>query len=131
MENLFITEKLKSIVPKIKEFVQNELYPLETTEFLSNDFSIIEPILKNKRELVKKYGLWGLHLPESEGGLGLSLCEFGQISEILAHSPFGHYVFNTQAPDIGNTELMHKYAPKHLKDKYLKPLMDGTIRSCF
>ncbi len=131
MENLFITEKLKSIAPKIKEFVQNELYPLETTDFLSNDFSKVEPVLKTKRELVKKSGLWGLHLPESEGGLGLSLCEFGQISEILAHSPFGHYVFNTQAPDIGNTELMHKYAPKHLKDKYLKPLMDGTIRSCF
>ncbi len=131
MENLFITEKLKSIAPKIKEFVQNELYPLETTDFLSNDFSKVEPVLKTKRELVKKSGLWGLHLPESEGGLGLSLCEFGQISEILAHSPFGHYVFNTQAPDIGNTELMHKYAPKHLKDKYLKPLMEGDIRSCF
>lgn len=131
METLFITDKLKDLLPKIKAFVETELYPLETTENLAHNFSFVEPILQEKRALVKKAGLWGLHLPEADGGLGLTLCEFGQISEVLASSPFGHFVFNTQAPDIGNTELMHKYAPKHLKDKYLKPLMDGEIRSCF
>ena len=131
METLFITEKLKNLLPKIKAFVETELHPLETTENLSHNFSFVEPILQQKRALVKKNGLWGLHLPIEDGGLGLTLCEFGQISEVLASSPFGHYVFNTQAPDIGNTELMHKYAPKHLKDKYLKPLMEGEIRSCF
>ncbi len=131
METLFLTDKLKDLLPKIKAFVETELYPLETTENLAHNFSFVEPILQEKRALVKKAGLWGLHLPEEDGGLGLTLCEFGQISEVLASSPFGHFVFNTQAPDIGNTELMHKYAPKHLKDKYLKPLMDGEIRSCF
>jgi alkylation response protein AidB-like acyl-CoA dehydrogenase len=131
METLFITDKLKDILPKIKAFVETELYPLETTENLAHNFSFVEPILQEKRALVKKAGLWGLHLSEDDGGLGLTLCEFGQISEVLASSPFGHFVFHTQAPDIGNTELMHKYAPKHLKDKYLKPLMDGEIRSCF
>lgn len=131
METLFITDKLKDLLPKIKAFVEAELYPLETTENLAHNFSYVEPILQEKRALVKKAGLWGLHLPEEDGGLGLTLCEFGQISEVLASSPFGHFVFNTQAPDIGNTELMHKYAPKNLKDKYLKPLMDGEIRSCF
>ena len=131
MERLFITQKISTLLPRIKEFVVNELYPLETTENLTNNFSHVEPVLQQKRALVKKAGLWGLHLPEEDGGLDLSLCEFGQISEILAMTPFGHFVFNTQAPDIGNTELMHKYAPKHLKDQYLKPLMDGAIRSCF
>jgi alkylation response protein AidB-like acyl-CoA dehydrogenase len=131
METLFITDKLKDLLPKIKAFVETELYPLETTENLAHNFSFIEPILQEKRALVKKAGLWGLHLSVEDGGLGLTLCEFGQISEVLASSPFGHFVFNTQAPDIGNTELLHKYAHKHLKDKYLKPLMDGEIRSCF
>ena len=131
METLFITDKLKDLLPKIKAFVETELYPLETTDNLAHNFSFVEPILQEKRALVKKAGLWGLHLSVEDGGLGLTLCEFGQISEVLASSPFGHFVFNTQAPDIGNTELMHKYAPKHLKDKYLKPLMDGEIRSCF
>lgn len=131
MESLFVTERIKTLLPTINSFIENELHPLETPEYLAHDFSHVEPILQQKRQLVKKAGLWGLHLPEEDGGLNLTLCEFGQISEVLASSPFGHFVFNTQAPDIGNTELMHKYAPNHLKDRYLKPLMNGEIRSCF
>ncbi len=131
MESLFATDRLRTLLPRIQEFVETELYPLETTENLTRDFSRIEPILQKKRQLVKQAGLWGLHLPEADGGLDLTLCEFGQISEVLAGSPFGHFVFNTQAPDIGNTELLHQYAPEHLKERYLKPLMQGEIRSCF
>lgn len=131
MESLFATERIQDLLPRIQEFVQQELYPLETTENLTHDFSHIEPTLHQKRQLVKKAGLWGLHLPQADGGLNLTLCEFGQISEVLASSSYGHFVFNTQAPDIGNTELMHKYAPAHLKEQYLKPLMNGDIRSCF
>ena len=131
METLFATERLRTLLPRIQEFVETELYPLETTENLTHDFSRIEPVLQEKRKLVKQAGLWGLHLPEADGGLNLTLCEFGQISEVLAGSPFGHFVFNTQAPDIGNTELLHQFAPEHIKEKYLKPLMQGEIRSCF
>jgi len=131
MEPIFATDRTRELLPKIKAFIENELYPLETPEYLAHEFSQVEPILQQKRQLVKEAGLWGLHLPEEDGGLNLTLCEFGQISEVLASSPFGHFVFNTQAPDIGNTELMHKYAPQHLKERYLKPLMNGEIRSCF
>lgn len=131
MEELFVTDKIRDLLPKIKEFVVKELFPLETHENVNGSFRKIEPILNEKRRMVKEAKLWGLALPKEEGGLGLTLCEFGQISEILAMTPFGHYVFNTQAPDIGNTELMHKYAPKHLKEQYLQPLMNGEIRSCF
>ena len=131
METLFATDRLRTLLPRIQGFVETELYPLETAEALTRDFSHIEPVLLEKRQLVKRAGLWGLHLPEADGGLDLTLCEFGQISEVLARSPFGHFVFNTQAPDIGNTELLHKYAPQHLKERYLKPLMQGEIRSCF
>lgn len=131
MEPIFATDRTRELLPKIKAFIEKELYPLETPEYLAHDFSHVEPILQQKRQLVREAGLWGLHLPEEDGGLNLTLCEFGQISEVLASSPFGHFVFNTQAPDIGNTELMHKYAPTHLKERYLRPLMNGEIRSCF
>lgn len=131
MEPIFATERIQKLLPQIQSFIETELYPLETPRFLAHNFSEVEPILQQKRQLVKKAGLWGLHLPKEDGGLELTLCEFGQISEVLASSPFGHFVFNTQAPDIGNTELMHKYAPPHLKERYLKPLMQGEIRSCF
>lgn len=131
MNNIFETPKIKGILPQVKSFVKEHLYALETPENLNGLFSKIEPLLLEKRELIKNAGLFGMHLSEEEGGLGLSLCEFGQISEVLAYSPFGHFVFNTQAPDIGNTELLHKYASQVLKEKYLKPLQEGKIRSCF
>lgn len=104
---------------------------MESAETLAGNFSAIEPLLQQKRALVKKAGLWGLQLSKEEGGHGLTLCEFGQVSEALARTPFGHYVFNCQAPDIGNTELLHKFGSKAQKDKYLEPLIKGEIRSCF
>lgn len=124
MENLFATEKIAELLPKITAFVQNELYPLETEKNMTSLFSSLEKTLNEKRELVKKLGLWGLQHH-------LTLAEFGQVSEALAMTPFGHYVFNCQAPDIGNMELLECFSSKQLKDKYLQPLMDGTIRSCF
>ena len=131
MDNLFITDKLRDLLPRIKDFLVQEVYPLETTEHLTGKFSVVANHLDQKRELVKKAGLWGLQLGEEDGGHGLTLCEFGQVSEVLATTPFGHYTFNCQAPDIGNTELIHKYASQQLKDQFLKPLMEGKIRSCF
>ncbi len=131
MEELFATERTRELVPKIKEFIENEVIPHENVAILTGKFSDVAPILDQKRELVKKAGLWGLQWSKAEGGLGLTLCEFGQISEVLATTPIGHYTFNCQAPDIGNMELMHKYAPEALKHKYLEPLKNGEIRSCF
>ncbi len=121
---VFATEKTLSLIPKVKEFVANELYPLETSEHLTGKFREVINILKEKRKLVKKAGLWGLQHH-------LTLCEFGQVSEVMAYSPFGHYAFNCQAPDIGNMELLEKFASAELKERYLKPLQDGAIRSCF
>ena len=124
METLFLTEKIKELLPKIRRFVENELYALETTENLTGRFSLVQPILDAKRTLVKQAGLWGLQHH-------LTLCEFGQVSEVLATSPYGHYTFNCQAPDIGNMELLERFGSNSLKINYLAPLMDGDIRSCF
>ncbi len=131
MEPIFATDHTRALVPRIREFIETELIPLETADHLTGNFSKVAKILDQKRELVRRAGLWGLQHSVEEGGLGLSLCEFGQVSEVLAYSPFGHYTFNCQAPDIGNMELMHKYAPNHLKHTYLEPLREGQIRSCF
>lgn len=124
MEALFLTDKTKELLPIIRTFVEKELFPLETASNLCGRFSTLAPILNEKRSLVKKLGLWGLQHH-------LTLCEFGQVSEVLALSPYGHYVFNCQAPDIGNMELMEKFATEDLKNTYLKPLQNGEIRSCF
>lgn len=130
MVNIFATERLKEIYPKVKTFVEEELYPVEL-ELLHLPFNQAAIILTGKRAKAKQQGLWAPYLSEREGGLGLTMIEFAQLSELMATTPFGHYVFNCQAPDIGNIELMHKHASPSLKEKYLVPLMKGEIRSCF
>jgi alkylation response protein AidB-like acyl-CoA dehydrogenase len=130
MIDLFATDRLREIYPKVQQFVENELLPVEA-ELLKMPFEQAAEILDEKRQKAKKRGLWAPYLPEKEGGMGLGMMEFAQLSEILAHTPFGHYTLNCQAPDIGNIELLHKYASPELQDRYLKPLMQGEIRSCF
>ena len=131
METIFTTERVRPLLKQVRDFVERELIPLEDG-FSHHALGTLIPVLDQKREQVKAAGLWGLHLSENEGGHGLTLCEFGQISEVLAHAPFfGHYVFGCQAPDIGNTELLGKFASEELKERYLTPLMAGEIRSCF
>tara|TARA_R110000796_G_scaffold77584_2_gene173193 strand:+ start:57024 stop:58220 length:1197 start_codon:yes stop_codon:yes gene_type:complete len=130
MTELFATDKLKALYPKVKQFIEEELYPSELY-FLKDPWDEVNHILKAKREKAKELGLWAPYLSEEEGGAGLTLTEFGQLSELLGRTPLGHYVLNCQAPDIGNIELMHQFASSKLKEKYLAPLMKGEIRSCF
>jgi acyl-CoA dehydrogenase len=131
MNHAFKTPRLRLLLPQIQAFVERELLPLEThfsTRPIAETFALCDAI----RQKVKAEGLWGLHLPEEAGGAGLTLCEFGQVSEILARAPFfGQYTFGCQAPDIGNTELLHRFASKEIQAKFLEPLMQGSIRSCF
>jgi alkylation response protein AidB-like acyl-CoA dehydrogenase len=75
--------------------------------------------------------LWTPHLPQEHGGLGLSLAEFAHLSEEMGRTPLGHFVFNCQAPDIGNMEILLAHGSKEQKQTYLQPLMRGEIRSCF
>lgn len=129
--SVFNTERLDALLPRIRTFIQEELIPLEPL-FLEGKIADTMRLLEEKRALVKKAGLWRLHLPAHEGGAGLTLCEFGQVSEALAWTPFfGHYAFGCQAPDIGNTELLSKFGSPELKKRFLEPLMEGHIRSCF
>jgi alkylation response protein AidB-like acyl-CoA dehydrogenase len=130
MVNIFASERLKEIYPQIKNFVEQELYRIEM-ELLHMPFNKAANILQEKRVKAKQKGLWAPYLSEKDGGLGFTMIEFAQLSELMATTPFGHYVFNCQAPDIGNIELMHKHASPELKEKYLQPLMKGEIRSCF
>lgn len=130
MSALFFSERVKALVPQYKKFLEEEVYPVELS-ILNNPFRKSLPLLKSLRVKAKEKKLWAPHLPAHDGGLGLSLSEFAHISEVLGTSPLGHYIFNCNAPDIGNMELMHQFASAELKEEYLKPLMNGDIRSCF
>ena len=130
MVDLFATDRLKRILPSFKSFIEQELFPLEIA-LLQLPFQQAEEILDGKREKAKSMGLWAPYLSEKDGGMGLSMMEFAQVSEQMATTPFGHYVFNCQAPDIGNIELMHHHASAALQDKYLRPLMKGRNPELF
>lgn len=130
MIELFSTPRLKLLYPQVSTFIQEELYPVEL-DLLKQDWAISQSRLSDIRSKAKSLGLWTPYLPESEGGLGLTMAEFGQISEVLGTTPLGHYVLNCQAPDIGNIELMHQFASTELKSTYLNELVNGEVRSCF
>jgi acyl-CoA dehydrogenase len=125
-----ISDKIRTIVNMINEFVEKELIPLEP-EFLVKDFKELLPLLKEKQEMVKKMELWAPNFPVECGGMGLSLLEHGLVSEALGRSPLGHYVFWCQAPDAGNVEILHEHGTDEQKQRFLNPLVEGKIRSCF
>lgn len=128
--NLQGKANVQALLLQYESFVRDYLFPIEQ-DAIYGSFKNALPKLKALRSKAKEMGLFAPHLSKEDGGMGLSLSEFGRISEVLGKSPLGHYVFNCQAPDIGNMELMHQFASKELKDKYLKPLQQGEIRSCF
>lgn len=119
-----------SLTRAIGEFIADRCYPLE--KFLLNgDYQELMPQLEQCREEVRERGWWAPALPISEGGMGLSLANFAAVSEVLGHSPLAHYVFNCQAPDIGNMELLLSYGTSQQKQQWFRPLAEGKIRSCF
>jgi alkylation response protein AidB-like acyl-CoA dehydrogenase len=123
-------EKLLGLLDRIKEFLRTQVYPLEF-DFLRRPFRELIPTLNATREKVKTRGLWAPHLPEEHGGLGLTLSEFAFVSEELGRTPIGHYLFNCQAPDIGNMEILLAHGTAEQKEKYFAPLARGDVRSCF
>lgn len=128
--NPFMTERVAEHLPRFRSFIQQEVYPLESL-MGADHFDELIAALAEKREQVKSLGLWAPHLPIELGGLGLSLTEFAHVSEALGRSPLGHYLFNCQAPDIGNMEILHMHGTAEQKERFFKPLISGQIRSCF
>ena len=123
-------EELLGLLDRIKEFLRTRVYPLEP-DFLRVPFRELIATLNATREDVKARGLWAPHLPTEHGGLGLSLSEFAYVSEELGRTPLGHYLFNCQAPDIGNMEILLAHGTPEQKEKYFTPLARGEVRSCF
>jgi len=126
----FPQEDLKKLLDQYNAFVKKELFPIDL-EVVIGPFRSYIPILQSLRSKAKSLGLFAPHLSKEDGGVGLNLIQFAQVSEILGQSPIGHYIFNCNAPDIGNMELLHLFGSDYQKETWLKPLQVGEIRSCF
>ncbi len=123
-------ERVKAFRGLVREFMKKEIHPLEPV-FRTKGFPAVAAQLALVREKAKETGLFAAHMPPDWGGMGLPLTEFAHLSEELGRSPLGHYCFNVQAPDIGNMELLLEHGSDEQKEKWLRPLARGEIRSCF
>jgi len=121
----------QEIKAKISSFVHEELVPDESRFNTKHTFADHLPYLEEKRNNVREMGLFSPQIPREYGGLGLSLYQLGQIYEILGNTFYGLYIFNCQAPDAGNMEILIEHGTDLQKENFLKPLIDGKIRSCF
>jgi len=125
-----VSDKMQTILGMMTEFVQKELIPLEP-EFRTKSFAEMLPAIEAKRAMVRQMELWAPPHPREYGGMGLDLMEYALVAEALGGCPLGLFVFGCHAPDAGNIEILYEHGTPEQKEKFLKPLIAGQIRSCF
>jgi acyl-CoA dehydrogenase len=128
------SEKVKQLRQRLLTFMDEHIYPNEPTyhhQINDGDRWQPLPIIEALKPKARAAGLWNLFLPESEYGAGLTNLEYAPLCEIMGRSPLAPEVFNCSAPDTGNMEVLVRYGTQAQKDRWLKPLLNGEIRSCF
>ena len=125
-----ISERAGELRDLARALVDQELLPHEHN-LRHAGFRAMEAQLTEQREFAKKLGLFAPHMPETLGGLGLSVLEQALLSEVLGEALAGHYVCNFQAPDVGNMELLHGFGSDAQRQRWLAPLAAGELRSTF
>jgi len=128
------SDRVRELESKLRAFMDEHIYPnekLHAEQLRSKDRWQPTPILEALKPKARAAGLWNLFLPDSEEGAGLSNFEYAPLCEIMGRSPIAPEVFNCSAPDTGNMEVLARYGTVEQKQRWLKPLLAGEIRSCF
>jgi acyl-CoA dehydrogenase len=129
------SEKTRELRERLEAFMEELVYPNEKTFHeqieSSEDRWSTPPIMEELKEEAKSRGLWNLFLPDSEYGAGLSNLEYAPLCEVMGRSLIAPEVFNCNAPDTGNMEVLVRYGTEEQKERWLRPLLDGEIRSAF
>jgi acyl-CoA dehydrogenase len=90
-----------------------------------------EDLLRRLRDEVRELGLWAPHVPPEAGGTGTGFLDYAYFNEYIGRSTYGQFVFGCQAPDAGNAEILHMFGTGEQKERWLRPLVAGEIRSFF
>lgn len=133
--NFEFTDKSKDLQRQVQAFMDEHVYPIEKEyeEYVvSNDWKEW-PGMEDLKAKAKAAGLWNLFLPEDYGHLspGLTNLEYAPLAEIMGRITWASEIFNCSAPDTGNMEVFAKYGTPEQQEEWLKPLMEGKIRSAF
>src|SRR6516225_5965803 len=131
---LELSPRTRDFKARIEAFMAAHIYPLEQRyydEATQLGPWAVYPVVEELKAKARAQGLWNLFLPESEHGAGLSNLEYAPLCEVMGRSTMASEVFNCSAPDTGNMEVLERYASPELKERWLKPLLAGEIRSCY
>ncbi len=127
------TQKSRELRDRLIAFFDRHIYPNEQRfhQLAEQSRWQVPPILEELKIKARAEGLWNLFLPDSDRGAGLSNLEYAPLCEVMGRVPWAPEVFNCSAPDTGNMEVLARYGTPAQQDRWLTPLLDGKIRSCF
>jgi alkylation response protein AidB-like acyl-CoA dehydrogenase len=112
-----------------RAFMEEHVYPAE--EALAREDDAAQSLLAGLRARAKAAGLWAPHLPREAGGTGHGFLAYANLNEEIGRVTWAQYVFNCQAPDAGNGEILHMFGTDEQKERWLRPLVEGEARSFF
>ena len=127
------SEKTKEFERRLLAFMDQHIYPNERRYYEQTERNRWQPtrIIEELKPKARAAGLWNLFLPDDDNGAGLTNLEYAPLCEIMGRSPVAPEVFNCSAPDTGNMEVLARYGTPEQRERWLKPLLAGEIRSCF
>ncbi|MGI9387510.1 MAG: acyl-CoA dehydrogenase family protein, partial [Methyloligellaceae bacterium] len=129
-----ISEKAEAYRTKLLSFMDEHIYTNERTyieELEAGDRWATPAIMETLKSRARRAGLWNLFLPEADYGADLNNLDYAPLCEIMGRSPIGPEAFNCSAPDTGNMEALVRYGTEAQKERWLKPLLAGEMRSAF
>ncbi|HEV2075993.1 MAG TPA: acyl-CoA dehydrogenase family protein, partial [Thermoleophilaceae bacterium] len=121
---------------RVRTFTAEHVDPVESEALRALDEEVgpgvaYPSVLRELRERARDEGLWNLFLPDREHGAGLSHAEYGLLCEDMGRNLVAPMVFNCSAPDTGNMEILAEHGSEEQRERWLRPLLDGEVRSCF
>jgi len=126
---LVMSDETRERCAYVKNFMQEHIYPNERV--LSKRTPESEELMKSLRAKNKTAGYWAPHLPKEAGGMGIGFLTYAYMNEIIGRSLVAAPAFGSQAPDSGNAEILYQYGSPEIKERFLKPLVNGDVRSCY
>ena len=126
--------KVQDLQKRLIAFMEEHIYPNEERYYREAETLgpwKVAPVLDELKPKAREAGLWNLFLPQSSHGAGLTNFEYAPLCEIMGRSHLAPEVFNCSAPDTGNMEVLARYGTPEHQERWLKPLLEGKIRSCF